>query len=46
MGVELDKAMGKNDGSVDGTVYFTCAPRHGVFVRPDKVWRWRNRSVD
>ena len=31
-GVELSKAVGKNDGSVDGVRYFTCEPKHGVFA--------------
>ncbi|EDO30218.1 predicted protein, partial [Nematostella vectensis] len=37
VGVELDKAGGKNDGSVSGVRYFACKPRFGSFVRPDKV---------
>lgn len=37
IGVILDTPMGKNDGSVDGVVYFTCKPRYGIFVRPDKL---------
>ncbi|XP_078714653.1 CAP-Gly domain-containing linker protein 4-like isoform X1 [Lampetra fluviatilis] len=36
-GVELDEADGKNNGSVDGTRYFTCAPRHGIFAPLSKV---------
>lgn len=28
---------GKNDGSVNGTRYFKCRSRHGIFVRHDKL---------
>ncbi|KAI8324472.1 hypothetical protein GQ54DRAFT_64852 [Martensiomyces pterosporus] len=37
VGVEYDEPVGKNDGSVDGQVYFMCAMGHGAFVRPDRV---------
>lgn len=37
VGVEFDEPVGKNDGSVQGHRYFTCAPRHGGFVKADKV---------
>lgn len=33
-GVELDEAVGKNNGSVKGVVYFHCVPNHGLLVRP------------
>ncbi|KAF8763628.1 Kinesin-like protein KIF13A like protein [Argiope bruennichi] len=36
-GVELDTPTGKNDGTVNGTRYFDCKPRFGIFVRPDKL---------
>ena len=37
LGVELDDAKGRNDGSVQGRRYFSCAQGHGVFISPSKV---------
>jgi dynactin 1 len=37
VGVELQEKKGKNDGSVEGTVYFKCEPLFGVFVPPSKI---------
>jgi hypothetical protein len=37
VGIELDVADGRNDGSVEGVHYFRCPPRHGLFVRPTHV---------
>ncbi|OAD01971.1 hypothetical protein MUCCIDRAFT_144322 [Mucor lusitanicus CBS 277.49] len=37
IGVELDRRVGKNDGSVDGHRYFTSSPNRGVFVRPEDI---------
>lgn len=34
IGVELDGPTGKNNGSVQGKVYFSCRDGYGVFVRP------------
>lgn len=32
-GVHLDKAIGKNNGTVGGVMYFQCEPKRGVFSR-------------
>src|SRR5688572_16443040 len=37
IGVELYEKNGKNDGSVEGTRYFTCEPGFGIFVRPTQI---------
>ena len=37
VGVTLDEPTGKNDGSVNGTKYFSCAPKSGVFLRAERV---------
>lgn len=37
VGVEMDEPTGKGDGSVEGVRYFSCAPKHAVFVRAEKV---------
>jgi len=43
IGIELDSAIGKNDGSVKGVRYFETAKKRGKFVRPDKVVVDRSR---
>ncbi len=37
VGVEYDEPVGKNDGQVKGTRYFSCQPKRGGFVRPSAV---------
>ncbi|TKA32827.1 hypothetical protein B0A50_01053 [Salinomyces thailandicus] len=37
VGVELEEATGKNDGSVKGERYFECEQGHGMFLRPAGV---------
>ncbi|RXW18504.1 hypothetical protein EST38_g7340 [Candolleomyces aberdarensis] len=37
LGIELDDANGKNDGSIEGTRYFTCRKGYGVFIRPSQI---------
>lgn len=37
VGVELENATGKNDGSAKGERYFECAPGYGIFLRPTMI---------
>eukprot|EP00760_Papus_ankaliazontas_P007134 PhM_4_TR13288/c1_g1_i1/m.36251 len=37
IGVELPDASGKNNGTVNGVVYFHCAANAGTFVRPELI---------
>ncbi|XP_037532993.1 dynactin subunit 1 [Nematolebias whitei] len=37
VGVILDEAKGKNDGTVQGKRYFTCEENHGIFVRSSQI---------
>lgn len=37
VGLSLQRAVGRNDGSVQGVRYFSCQPEHGLFVPPSHV---------
>ena len=37
VGVELDEALGKNNGVVQGKAYFNCRDNHGIFVRQQQL---------
>uniref|UniRef100_A0A8C1P2G8 Dynactin subunit 1 n=2 Tax=Cyprinus carpio TaxID=7962 RepID=A0A8C1P2G8_CYPCA len=37
VGVILEEAKGKNDGTVQGKRYFTCQENHGIFVRQSQI---------
>ena len=37
VGVELDEPRAKNDGSVGGRRYFSCAELHGLFTREENL---------
>jgi hypothetical protein len=45
IGLELDTAAGKNDGSVQGERYFSCRPAYGMFVRPSAAKIIESRPV-
>ncbi|KAF1331731.1 Serine/threonine-protein phosphatase, partial [Globisporangium splendens] len=40
IGVELDRAVGDNDGELEGERHFQCKPHHGVFVREEQLQRF------
>jgi dynactin 1 len=39
LGLELPDQTGKNDGSVQGTRYFSCPQGYGIFIRKETVGR-------
>lgn len=39
LGIDLQEASGKNDGSVRGERYFDCPPQHGLFVKETDILR-------
>jgi hypothetical protein len=43
LGVRIHEPKGKHDGTVGGRHYFTCRPKHGLFVRPDTL-RWHRST--
>ncbi|CAF2773039.1 unnamed protein product [Rotaria sp. Silwood2] len=38
IGIEfVSRSLGKNDGTVNGQVYFQCKQNHGLFIRPNRL---------
>lgn len=37
VGVNLFSPNGRNNGSVDGKIYFECEPNHGIFAKYSNV---------
>ena len=37
IGLELERPVGRNDGSVQGVRYFSCQQDHGLFCPPSHV---------
>lgn len=45
VGVILDEAKGKNDGTVQGRKYFTCDEGHGIFVRQSQIQVFEDEQI-
>ena len=45
IGVTLDEAKGKNNGTVQGRSYFTCEDNHGIFIRQSQVGSTANNAI-
>ena len=39
-GIELDKPVGKNDGSINGKQYFSCQQNYGVFAPSSRIQKY------
>lgn len=44
IGVILDEAKGKNNGTVQGKTYFSCPDEHGIFVRQSQITPLENQE--
>ncbi|RUS81403.1 hypothetical protein EGW08_010841 [Elysia chlorotica] len=44
IGVVLDEAKGKNNGTVQGKTYFSCPDEHGIFVRQSQITPLENQE--
>uniref|UniRef100_A0A8C5C0S2 Kinesin family member 13A n=1 Tax=Gadus morhua TaxID=8049 RepID=A0A8C5C0S2_GADMO len=42
VGLQLDMALGKHNGTVQGRVYFRCPPGRGVFVKPSRLTKGKS----
>ncbi|OQS55165.1 CLIP1 [Ecytonucleospora hepatopenaei] len=46
VGLELEKPVGKNNGSYKNKKYFDCKENHGVFIRYDKIKQQQNEEKE
>ena len=44
-GIVMDDPVGKNDGTIKGTPYFRCAPKHGIIVKQHECMRADNAKA-
>ena len=44
-GVELDKPVGKHDGSLAGVIYFKCPKNHGIFCPFNRIKKLSDKET-
>eukprot|EP00483_Globobulimina_turgida_P003601 UN03607 len=43
-GIQLERPLGKNNGTVQGIKYFICEKKYGIFVRAQSIEKLKNKK--
>ena len=46
VGIDLNSATGRNDGTIQGHQYFSCKPLHGIFVNEESIVELEGEPFD